>query len=943
MLTIAIGLIACKDHDDGSHTGTDTQVDPIPAFAEAGGNPLAAMMSAGGTGPDDVWLVGATPVFNGPPLVLHRTGGDFEEVVLPTLHDVWWVHAFPGGPTFFAGGGATVIRGEGGVYERLDTPGFAGQTVYGLWGAAPDDVWAVGGFAGRAGFAWRWDGSTWTDVDLPADLPRADDGEIPALFKVWGRSSDDVYLVGGVGTVLHWDGAALSVVPTGTREQLFTVHGDASQVLVVGGGSEGVALEGDAGGFTDETPTGAPLLQALHVDGDGTVWTAGAGGNAWRRTRGAADWAFVDLGFAAEPPSVHALWSDGTDLWAVGGGVLTPALDAGVIATTDLDQAPYVAPEIPPVSTVCPATDVDPFPTGSIARRWNEQLLNSVRRDIPNPPVHARNLHHVSVAMFDAWAAYQDTADGVVYRDRETADDLDAAREVAISYAAYRVLVQRYTHAQNAALTLDCYAQFMDTLGLDPADTHTDGGDAIAVGNRVGQAVIDRFLDDGSNEANLYADTTEWTPSAPVLVVDHVGTPATDPDVWQQLNLATAETQNGIVLDTSVQPYIGAHWREVEPFAATRDPVTGLYSAVTEDDYPTVADPTMVDDVVEVIRKTAELDHLDGEMIDIGPNATGDNALGENDGSGYRKNPVTGAPYAPNLVPRGDATRVIAEMWADGPKSETPPGHWAKLANEVSDELSADQLVPWGEGEPVDRLAWDVGIYLAVTGATHDAAIAAWEVKREAIASRPITLIRWMAQQGQSSDSSLPSYSPDGLPLVDGLIELITEASSAPGQRHHHLRWYVGELAVWSWPGEPGDRANTSTELRWMRALDWIPYQRRTFVTPAFPGFISGHSTFSRAAAEALTAYTASPWFPGGVHEFVAPANGYLVFEDGPSVEVKLQWASYYDAADQAGQSRLWGGIHIWPDDRIGRITGSKIGIRAATLARGYWDGVVVP
>jgi hypothetical protein len=101
----------------------------------------------------------------------------------------------------------------------------------------------------------------------------------------------------------------------------------------------------------------------------------------------------------------------------------------------------------------------------------------------------------------------------------------------------------------------------------------------------------------------------------------------------------------------------------------------------------------------------------------------------------------------------------------------------------------------------------------------------------------------------------------------------------------------------------------------------------------------SGHSTFSRAAAEVLTSITGSPYFPGGFGEFVAPAGDYLVFEDGPSEDVRLQWATYYDAADQAGQSRIWGGIHIWPDDSVGRRTGSQAGLAAYDLATTYFDG----
>jgi len=347
--------------------------------------------------------------------------------------------------------------------------------------------------------------------------------------------------------------------------------------------------------------------------------------------------------------------------------------------------------------------------------------------------------------------------------------------------------------------------------------------------------------------------------------------------------------------------------------------------------------------VVEVIRKTAELDADDGVMIDTSPGGLGNNPLGTNDGEGYATNPVTGAPYTPMMVPRGDATRVIAEMWADGPKSETPPGHWAKLCNEVSDRLAPEDLVPYGVGAPVDRLAWDVGFYLHVTASTHDAAISAWELKRDGLGPRPVTLIRWMAQNGQRSDPSLPSYSEDGLPLVPGLIELITEESSAPGERHYDLRWYIGEIAVWSWPGEPGERKDHYTPLTWMRGKDWIPYQRRTFVTPAFPGYTSGHSTFSRAGAEAMAAWTGSPWFPGGLHEFVAPTNAYLIFEDGPSQDVHLQWASYFDAADQAGQSRLWGGIHIVADDFDGRSIGYEVGHEAIDVAHTWFDGTARP
>jgi hypothetical protein len=181
------------------------------------------------------------------------------------------------------------------------------------------------------------------------------------------------------------------------------------------------------------------------------------------------------------------------------------------------------------------------------------------------------------------------------------------------------------------------------------------------------------------------------------------------------------------------------------------------------------------------------------------------------------------------------------------------------------------------------------------------------------------------------------------LPLVPGLIERVTAESAAPGERHAHLAPFVGQIAVLAWPGEPGDRASDTTAIQWIRGVDWVPYQRRNFVTPGFPGYVSGHSTFSRAAAEVLATLDGDPYFPGGLGEFVARAGEYLVFEDGPSVDVRLQWATYYDAADQAGQSRLYGGIHIAPDDFGGRRMGREVGLRAVERAREYFDGTAVP
>src|SRR5438046_1921008 len=168
---------------------------------------------------------------------------------------------------------------------------------------------------------------------------------------------------------------------------------------------------------------------------------------------------------------------------------------------------------------------------------------------------------------------------------------------------------------------------------------------------------------------------------------------------------------------------------------------------------------------------------------------------------------------------------------------------------------------------------------------------------------------------------------------------------AARGKRRHSRRALrrdeSGGDRIWTWawaswhtadtaPGGSADIAALSHEIAewfndpfssnmvppWEAPPDYpctnlicVPYQKATFVTPAFPGYTSGHSTFSRAGAEVLAAFTGSAFFPGGLGEFVAPQNAFLKFELGPSETVVLQWATYYIASVDAGLSRIYGGL----------------------------------
>jgi hypothetical protein len=577
--------------------------------------------------------------------------------------------------------------------------------------------------------------------------------------------------------------------------------------------------------------------------------------------------------------------------------------------------------------------------TQSIARLWNEEALDAIRRDNPRPTVHARNLFHLSVAMWDAWAAYDPAARGYLVDEDVVSADPAGDRAIAISYAAYRVLRHRYNPdlAIGGAVSQAAFDDRMGLLGLDGSDTHQSGDDPVALGNRIAGAVIDHGLGDRSNETTNYRDLT-YEPANEPLVVKMPGITMQDPNRWQPLALDIMIGQNGVPLPGKVQVHVGSHWGGVTPFALARSAPGAIY----HDPGPPPqlggeGDAEFKANIVEVLRLASRLTPDDPTTIDISPGAFGNNPLGTNEGTGTPVNPVTGEPYTPQVVLRGDFGRVLAEFWADGPESETPPGHWNTLANYVADHPLVEKHLG-GTGPVLDDLEWDVKVYLALNGALHDAAIAAWDVKRAYDYVRPISMARYMAQLGQSSDPDGPSYHPQGLPLVPGLIEVVSGESAAPGERHAGIGCGVGELAIFTWPGEPPDRLTQHSGIRWVCGKSWSTFQRPTFVTPPFAAYVSGHSTFSRSAAEVLAGLTGSPYFPGGLGEFVARAHEFLQFEEGPSTDVRLQWATYYDAADQAGQSRLWGGIHVAADDFNGRRIGHDIGLDALAKALTYYD-----
>jgi hypothetical protein len=545
-------------------------------------------------------------------------------------------------------------------------------------------------------------------------------------------------------------------------------------------------------------------------------------------------------------------------------------------------------------------------------------------------------------------------------------DDAHVAREEAISHAVYRMILHRFAGSPRFGTIRIDAEDPMFALGYDPDDESVDyaSGSAAALGNYIAQCYVAYGLQDGANEANVYANLS-YLPVNPPIKVEEPGNPdIVDLDRWQPIDVTLFVDQAGNPISVR-PPFLSPEWGSVRPFALSNADLTvrnrnGFDYWVYHDPGapPGIAGPFGAEykwtfSLVSIWA--SHLDPSDGVMIDISPASLGNIQQypetlaeqrqfydllegGTTEDTGYAFNPVTGAPYEPQIVPRGDYARVLAEFWADGPDSETPPGHWFVIVNEaVNDHPDLVRRVG-AAGRILGPLEWDVKMYFTLGGAMHDVAITAWGIKGWYDYVRPVSAIRAMADRGQSTNPSLPSFHVDGIPLEPGFIEIVAAGDPLAGAANEH----VGKIKLYTWRGPDyiADPDIDEAGVGWILAENWWPYQRPTFVTPPFAGYISGHSTYSRAAAEVLTRFTGSEYFPGGLGEFPAPMNEFLVFEEGPSVNLTLQWAKFRDASDQCSLSRIWGGIHPPVDDIPGRKIGEVVGTDAFDLAQEYFLGI---
>lgn len=600
----------------------------------------------------------------------------------------------------------------------------------------------------------------------------------------------------------------------------------------------------------------------------------------------------------------------------------------------------------------------------SVARLWNEIVLQGIRGDESRPTVHARNLFQISAAMYDAWAVFDPEAScyflGQTHRGfhipypidfKINQNELENEREKAISHAAFGLIKHRFEESIGWRIVRAKSLELMAELGFDPEFVSTDYtiDGAGALGNYIAEQIIQFGFVDGSNELNNYTPR-HYSPSNGPVINNQPGTNnIVDPNKWQPIQFADisflGQGVGPVFQPGGIPDFVTPEWGQVYSFAIEdKDLTTYMVEGEEYMVYHDPGPPSLFDSLdirnnegykwgFELTAKwSSHHNPNDGIIWDISPNSIGNIQMddfpktleeyknfylkdGGDVGSGYLLNPITNNPYTPQMVPRGDYSRVLAEFWADGPESETPPGHWFVILNYVNDHPQNPKL--YKGTEAMSNLEWDIKSYFSLGGAVHDAAISAWGIKGYYDYVRPMSAIRFLTELGQSSQEDLFNFNPFGITLDDDLIRVSDTV-----------------IQIRSWNGR-------NRGVSWVDGRNWRPYQRANFLTPPFAGYVSGHSTFSRAAARLLTEFTGSEFFPGGLGEFEAPALEFLKFDIGPSVPLTLQWAKYYDASDQCSLSRIWGGIHPPIDDIPGRRIGDTVGKNAFDLAEKYFMGLV--
>ncbi len=272
-----------------------------------------ALLSVWGTSSKSVYAVGGPLGNTGlEALALHYDGKGWRDLHAGGAASFWWVNGTGDDDVWMVGEQGRITHWDGKAFAELSSGTTA--TLWGAFAFSKTDAWAVGGtpgaMMGEDDVVLHWDGSAWSRVTLPgAPLQRS-------LFKVWGTSSDDLYVVGEASTIWHKAGATwtLESMPPLAMGTLFTVWGcSADEVYAVGGRD---ILRRDPSGWSKLEVPLSNGVNGVSCASSGAPVAVGFGG----LKRRLVDGAWLDDFTKSPHGDLHAAWADETGaFWAVGG------------------------------------------------------------------------------------------------------------------------------------------------------------------------------------------------------------------------------------------------------------------------------------------------------------------------------------------------------------------------------------------------------------------------------------------------------------------------------------------------------------------------------------------------------------------------------------------------------------------------------------------------
>lgn len=328
VVSLAIGALSCGHTDMPVARGWQLVLDRLPG----------ALLRVWGRSSKDVYAVGADGDGKGP-LLLHYDGTKWKRLETGERGDLWWIDAVGEDDLRLVGKDGLILRysPRTGVFERRAAP--ARVTLFGAWGSSSSEVWYVGGqVSGGPGVIWRDNGSV---VRAPLETTTATRSS--AIFKAFGFSRDDVWMVGQNGVSVHWNGSRFEEPRTGTGLPLLTVHGNRKdRFYAVGGVADGILLSWDGSKWTDETPPETPAINGVFAVRDDLVHAAGFNGRIFRRD--AAKWSEVK-DMIPTYLNFHSVWADETGgIWAAGGQLERDPPTAGVLVHYGSPIAAEISP-----------------------------------------------------------------------------------------------------------------------------------------------------------------------------------------------------------------------------------------------------------------------------------------------------------------------------------------------------------------------------------------------------------------------------------------------------------------------------------------------------------------------------------------------------------------------------------------------------------------------